>query len=182
MKICKSCAAQLEDNVTVCPYCRTPFENISNDFHYQQSYNQGYQQVNNQGYQPVNNQMYQQGYMNPYVQENPYKKKISDIVGAVIASIGLFYCLGIFAVISDIQKFIDESLNKETVDLINGNGALAGFSFTWVVFLPGIISLIIGLSGIKKRKVGICKYNLIAGVINILVGVVAFIKVYNYFS
>ncbi len=183
MKVCKNCAAQLDENITVCPYCRTPFETVSNDYHYQQNYNQGYQQVNNQmyqqpynqGYQPINNQMYQQPF-------NQKRTTFGDVFAAICAGIGLIYDLSLLLVITNISEFVNESLDKETIDVISGNGFLAGFSFTWLGVFAGLIALLVGLSGKKKRNNGISKFNIVSGIITLIICLIAFIKVYSYFS
>ena len=73
-------------------------------------------------------------------------------------------------------------MDKETIDVISGNGFLAGFSFTWLGVFAGLIALLVGLSGKKKRNNGISKFNIVSGIITLIICLIAFIKVYSYFS
>lgn len=203
MKYCNNCGEQLMDNYKICPRCgllvdnnqqqsnnqnvQTGFQAIpqQQDFQpipqhpgFQPIPQQNYQQMpQQQGFQPVNMANYNQ-FQYGYV--NKTGNTASDIISTVLMGVVLFFQLGFIGIMS--QGF-DEALkdvSKESFDSV-GPG-LSAFAFVFVPLVLDIICLLITKSSMKKGNTALRMFNLIAGLISMVMMIIFAVCAYNYFS
>lgn len=194
MKYCNNCGEQLMDNYKICPRCgllvdnnqqqsnnqnvQTGFQAIPQQQDFQPIPQQNYQQMpQQQGFQPVNMANYNQ-FQYGYV--NKTGNTASDIISTVLMGVVLFFQLGFIGIMS--QGF-DEALkdvSKESFDSV-GPG-LSAFAFVFVPLVLDIICLLITKSSMKKGNTALRMFNLIAGLISMVMMIIFAVCAYNYFS
>lgn len=194
MKYCNNCGEQLMDNYKICPRCgllvdnnqqqsnnqnvQTGFQPIPQHPGFQPIPQQNYQQMpQQQGFQPVNMTNYNQ-FQYGYV--NKTGNTASDIISTVLMCVVLFFQLGFIGIMS--QGF-DEALkdvSKESFDSV-GPG-LSAFAFVFVPLVLDIICLLITKSNMKKGNTALRMFNLIAGLISMVMMIIFAVCAYNYFS
>ena len=156
MKTCKHCGSQLEEQAKFCRYCGKPAEEET-PYNYQQqdtgygyggqqpgdqvyqssSYNQNYSGYQQQYSQPSYNQ---QAYNQQQYNQQPYKQG-GKTCGMAVASLVLGL-VGIFL------GYLGAAFSAAA--------SFPGMGFMWIIaiafFMPSILAVLLGISGISKTK------------------------------
>ena len=205
MKYCNNCGEQLMDNYKICPRCgllvdnnqqqsnnqnvQTGFQAIpqQQDFQpipqhpgFQPIPQQNYQQMpQQQGFQPVNMANYNQ-FQYGYV--NKTGNTASDIISTVLMGVVLFFQLGFIAIL---PRASSKTVQGQMTRPISPGGRIdrrSAFAFVFVPLVLDIICLLITKSSMKKGNTALRMFNLIAGLISMVMMIIFAVCAYNYFS